>query len=170
MACPQHVPNTECADWRDVAISLNAHKPVLLGFISNLRPHAKKGNHWLLGRSPGELAHCGSGIYFSAKILLFSSYNRILCLYNKIYLADFLKTNLTKFAVISSKRRQKAGFLNLRSSMVTKEKERRKRKSEEKKRRRREKSDGYTLSFCNSHFGDRFWPRKTVGRKRLIWQ
>ena len=110
------------------------------------------------------------GFIVSAKILLFSSYNRILCLYNKIYLADFLKTNLTKFAVISSKRRQKAGFLNLRSSMVTKEKERRKRKSEEKKRRRREKSDGCTLSFCNNHFGDRFWPRKTVGRKRPIWQ
>ena len=40
------------------------------------------------------------GFIFSAKILLFSSYNRILCLYNKIYLADFLKTNLTKFAVM----------------------------------------------------------------------
>ena len=29
-----------------------------------------------------------------------------------IYLADFLKNNLTKFAVISGKRCQKAGFLN----------------------------------------------------------
>ena len=38
-----------------------------------------------------------------------------------------------------------------------------------KKRRRREKSNGYTLSFYNSHFGERFWPKKTVGRKRPIW-
>ena len=54
-----------------------------------------------------------------------------------IYLADFLKTNLTKFAVIWVKRRQKAGFLTPRTSKitVTKEKERRKIKSEEKRKK-----------------------------------
>ena len=62
-----------------------------------------------------------------------------------LYLADFLKTNLTKFVVI-----------------VTKEKERRKRKIEEKERRRRKKSNGCTLGFYNSYFGDNFWPIKTV--------
>ena len=53
-----------------------------------------------------------------------------------VYLADFLKTSLTKFAVIWAKRRQKAGFLTPRSSkiIVTKEKERRKIKSEEKRK------------------------------------
>ena len=41
-----------------------------------------------------------------------------------------MKTNLTKFAVISVKERQKAGFLSPRSPkiIVTKEKERRRRK------------------------------------------
>ena len=59
-----------------------------------------------------------------------------------IYLADFLKTNLTKFAVVWAKKGQKAGFLSSRSSKiaVTKEKERRKRKSQEKERRRRKKA------------------------------
>ena len=58
-----------------------------------------------------------------------------------IYLVDFLKTNLTKFAVICVTKRQKAGFLSPRSSkiIVTKKKERRKRKSEEKERGRRKK-------------------------------
>ena len=137
---------------------------MLLGLIPNQRPHAKKGSHWLWRRSPGELAHCGSGIYFSCQNSFVSSYNRILCLYNKIYLANFLKTNLTKFAVISLKRRQKAGFLNPRSSKIilTKEKERRKTMSQEKKRRRREKSNGCTLSFYNSHFGQKknCWTQK----------
>ena len=52
-----------------------------------------------------------------------------------VNLADCLKTksNLTKFAVIWVKRRQKAGFLSPRSYklIVTKEKDRRKNKSEE---------------------------------------
>jgi len=65
------------------------------------------------------------------------------------------------------KRRQKAGFLSLRSSKTTvrKEKERRKRKSEEKERRRRKKSNGCTLSFYNSYFGDSFWPKKLFDAK-----
>ena len=63
-----------------------------------------------------------------------------------LYLADFLKTNLTKFVVI-----------------VIKEKERRKRKSEEKERKIRKESNGCTLSFYNSYFGDNnFWSIKTV--------
>ena len=73
----------------------------------------------------------------------FVSKNIYIC----IYLADFLKTNLTKFAVIWVKRRQKAGFWGLISSKITL-KERRKKKSEEEERRRRnKKSNGCTLSF-----------------------
>ena len=87
-----------------------------------------------------------------------------------IYLTDFLKTNLTKFVVVCVKRRQKAGFLSPRSSniTVTKEDERRKGKRGEKERRRREKSNGCTLSFCNSYCGDSFWPKKIVGRQNSI--
>ena len=44
------------------------------------------------------------------------------------------------------KRRQKAGFLSPRSSKIT--------VTKKKERRRRETSDGYTLSFYNSYFGD----------------
>ena len=72
-----------------------------------------------------------------------------------LYLADFLKTNLKKFAVICLKRPQKAGFLGpIRSKIiVTKEKERRKRKNEEEEERsRRDKSNGCTLSFYNGYF------------------
>ena len=59
----------------------------------------------------------------------------------RICLADFLKTNLTKFAVFWVKKRQKAGFLSPRSSkiIVTKEKASRKRKSEEKKKKKKKK-------------------------------
>ena len=65
------------------------------------------------------------------------------------------------------KRRQNARFLSPRGSkiIVTKEKERRKRKSEEKERRRREKSNGCTLSFENSYFGDTLL---IFGRKKLF--
>ena len=62
-----------------------------------------------------------------------------------IILADFLKTNLTTFAVIWVKRRQKAGFLGLISSTRKGEKG----KSEEEERMRREKSNGCTHSFYN---------------------
>ena len=79
---------------------------------------------------------------------------------NNIYQADFLKTNLTKFAVISAKKGQRPQFFILRprSSKITpaKEKERRKKKSEKKKSRRREKSNGYTPSFYSGYFGDSF--------------
>ena len=58
-----------------------------------------------------------------------------------IHLTNFLKTNVTKFAVIWVKRHQKARFLSMRSSKITatKKKERRKRKNKEKERRRRKK-------------------------------
>ena len=39
--------------------------------------------------------------------------------YCLIYLADLLKTNLTKFAVIEAKWRQKAGFSGPISSKIT---------------------------------------------------
>ena len=54
-------------------------------------------------------------------------------------------------------------FLSPTSSKftVTKEKERRKRKSEEEERRRRGKSNGCTLSFYNSYFGEKkCWTQK----------
>ena len=57
------------------------------------------------------------------------------------HLADFLKTNLSTFAVIWAKRRQKVGYqwARIRSKItLTKEKVRRTRKSEEEERRRRE--------------------------------
>ena len=78
-----------------------------------------------------------------------------------------MKTNITKFAVIWAKRRQKAGFLGVISSKITltKEKERRTRKSEEEERRRREKSSGCTQSFYNGYFGDSFWPKKLLDAK-----
>ena len=62
-------------------------------------------------------------------------------LYN-IYLADFLKTNLRKFAVICVKRRQKARLLSPRSSKIKLTK---KRKREERERRRRKKSNGFLV-------------------------
>ena len=34
----------------------------------------------------------------------------------------------------------------------------------------KKKSSGRTLSFYNNYFKDNFWPKKTVGRKRSIWQ
>ena len=80
-----------------------------------------------------------------------------------IYLADFLRTNLTRFSVIRVKKHQKASFVNPRSSkiIVTKEKEERKRKSEEKERRRREKSNGCTLSFYKQLLWGQFLAEKT---------
>ena len=80
------------------------------------------------------------------------------CMY--VCVADFLKTNRTKSAAIRVKSLQKAGFLIPISAKITptKEKERKKRKSEEEEKRRKEKSNGYTLSFYNGYFGDRFWP------------
>ena len=65
----------------------------------------------------------------------------------RLYLADVLKTNLTKFVVILSEKASKGTFLKPEKLQNHREKERRKRKSEEKERRRREKSNGCTLSF-----------------------
>ena len=75
-----------------------------------------------------------------------------------------MKTNLTKFAVVSVKRRQKAGFLSPRSSkiIVTKEKERRKRKCEEKEWRRRKKAVVALLVFIITTLKILF------GRKKLL--
>ena len=57
------------------------------------------------------------------------------------HLADFVKTNLGKFAVICVKKRQKSCSLRPKGSkiIVTKEKERRKGKTEETERRTRKK-------------------------------
>ena len=66
-----------------------------------------------------------------------------------VCLADFLKTNLMQFAVISVKKLQKAHSLSPRSSKIiaTKEKKSRKRKSEEKERRRKKKAMVALLVF-----------------------
>ena len=79
---------------------------------------------------------------------------------------------LTKISVVWVKRRQKACFLSPRSSkiIVTKRKERRKRKSEEKERRRWKKSNGCTLSFYNSYFGDSFWLEKNCSMQKVSWR
>ena len=97
------------------------------------------------------------GFEFHSRVLI-SLIPRLAVIY--IYIANFLKTNLTKFVVIWVKRRQRLGFSSPRSSKVTvtKEKERR----EEKAKRRKggeEKSNACTPSFYNSYLGD-FWPKK----------
>ena len=77
------------------------------------------------------------------------------------HLADFMKTNLTEFAVIWVKRHQKASFLGPISSKITltKEKERRKRKSEDKERRRKQKKTMVALLVSrNGYFWGSFWP------------
>ena len=68
-----------------------------------------------------------------------------------IHLTNFLKTNVTKFAVIWVKGHQKVGFKHERlQNHSNKEKERaRRRKGGEEK-----KSNGCTLGFDNSYFGD----------------
>ena len=57
-------------------------------------------------------------------MVLCSHHEYLIC--NCIHLADFLKTNLTKFAVISVKERQKAGFLSPRSPKIILTKEKKK--------------------------------------------
>ena len=77
-----------------------------------------------------------------------------------IYIANFLKTNLTKFVVIWVKRRQRLVFSSPRSSKVTvtKQKERREKKAKRRKGGE-EKSNACAPSFYNSYLGD-FWPKK----------
>ena len=66
-----------------------------------------------------------------------------------IYLAKFLKTNLTKLAVIGREKASKGRFLGPVQLQITltKEKDRRKRKIEEEERRRREKAMVALLVF-----------------------
>ena len=52
----------------------------------------------------------------------------------------------------------------LKPDKLQNERRKRKRKSEEKESRRREKSNGCTLSFYISYFGD-FWPKKLLDAK-----
>ena len=77
-----------------------------------------------------------------------------------MYLADFLKTNLTKFAVIClSEKASKGMFLTAREAKKS-------RNSEDKEKRRREKSNGCTLSFYNSHFGEQFLAEKNCSTQK----
>ena len=66
-----------------------------------------------------------------------------------IYLAKFLKTKLSKFAVIGREKASKGRFLGPVQVQITltKEKDRRKRKIEEEERRRREKAMVARLVF-----------------------
>ena len=64
----------------------------------------------------------------------------------------FLNTNLTKFAVIWVKGRQKEGVFGL--DKLQKHTNEGKRKNKEEDRWRREKSNGRTFSFYNGYFGD----------------
>ena len=96
-----------------------------------------------------------------------------ICQLLQLYLTDFLKTNLTKYAVIIVKRRQNAGFLSPRSSKITvmKEKERSKRKisklgeGKEGKRKR----NGCTLSFIIAALEKVFGRKKLLDARRSIW-
>ena len=86
----------------------------------------------------------------------------LLIKYITVYLTDFWKTNLTKFAVILTEKALKGRFLKPENSSkitVTKEKER---------RRRKKKAMVALLVFIMSYFGHSFWPKKGVGRKKSI--
>ena len=82
--------------------------------------------------------------------------------YIYIYIANFLKTNLTKFVVIWVKRRQRLVFSSPRSSKVTvtKEKERR------EKKKRREGKEGKKKAMPALPV----FIKKTVSRKWSIWR
>ena len=87
------------------------------------------------------------------------------------YLANFLKTNPTKFAVICVKKRHKARFLSPRSSKikVTKEKEKRKGRTRRRKGGEEKKRNGCTLSFYKSYIGDGIiWQIGRILCKQLI--
>ena len=92
--------------------------------------------------------------------------------FKSIYLADFLKTNLTKFAVIWVKRGQRQVFKleKLQNHSDEGKGEEKKKERGEGKEEKRKKINGCTPSFYNSYFWDSFWPKKTVERKTSIWQ
>ena len=118
--------------------------------------------------------HSGSVSLLCTKIQVSRLRNRSSIRPN-IHLADFLKTNLSKFTVIWAKRRQKVGYqwARIRSKITLKEKVRRKRKSEEKERRRREKKQRLhaLLVFIIATLEIAFRrKRKAVGQKRSIWR
>ena len=72
-----------------------------------------------------------------------------------LYLTDFLKTNLTKFAAICVKKGSKGTFLEpkkLQNHSNEKQKERRKKRATRRKRGEEKKNNGCTLSFYNSYF------------------
>ena len=87
------------------------------------------------------------------------------------YLANFLKTNPTKFAVICVKKRHKARFLSPRSSKIKESKEKEKRKGRTRRRKGGEekKRNGCTLSFYKSYIGDGIiWQIGRILYKQLI--
>lgn len=96
-----------------------------------------------------------------------------ICQLLQLYLNDFLKTNLTKYAVIIVKRRQNAGFLSPRSSKITVMKE--KAGKEQKKDQQGEekegkgKRNGCTLSFIIAALEKVFGRKKLLDARRSIW-
>ena len=103
--------------------------------------------------------HYGMLWYFLEWLIILHSTKSypVYCKHSFIYLVDFLKTNLMKFAVYLSEKVWKGRFLKP-EKLQNHSDEGRKRKSEEKKRRTTEKSNGCTLSFYNSYFKNSFWP------------
>ena len=63
-----------------------------------------------------------------------------------------------------------AAFVRPRSSKITKEKDRKEKKKERGDGKEKRKKQWLHSKFYNGYFGDSIWPKKTVGRKRSIWQ
>ena len=76
--------------------------------------------------------------------------NTLICLSSR-----FFENQPNEICSHLSEKASKGMFHKPKKLIVTKEKEKRKRKSEEKERRRRKTSNGCTLSFYNSYFGDK---------------
>ena len=81
-----------------------------------------------------------------------------------MYLADFLKTNLTKFAVIClSEKASKGMFLTAREAPKSRNSE-----DKEKRRMRKKQWPGVALLvFIIATLENSFWPKKTVRRKNV---
>ena len=91
----------------------------------------------------------------------FSAYFGSSIFLNNMYLADFLKANLTKFAATWVKKGHKAASFYFAPEKL--QNHTGEGKGKEKKKERKEgkwdekKSNGCTLSFYNGYFGDSFW-------------
>ena len=73
-------------------------------------------------------------IYISLHMKTFLKTGVYICIYIYIYIANFLNTNLTKFAVILVKKPQKALFSSPTSPKIIATKEKKRKGGEEKKK------------------------------------